>query len=252
MSTTKRPRTKPRSVHVTEITDRLRLTVVQIDQVDGPDATAVNADLADRVRSIIGPTVKQLDLPRIHVMAEGHRVLLHGDVATPEDAVMIEDLVETLPGVDVVESHLHVGLIASDTRPSEGVEPSSAMYNALMVVADEAGFLPRTARAAVRGALAAILDQIPPGERRHLHAHFPHDVMALLKPRRRIGDEGMQWKQPLGLEIDASLRGGISLDDAIVVVPNVISVLRHFVPEEDADVRASLSRHLREFWEEQS
>jgi uncharacterized protein (DUF2267 family) len=251
MSLTKHKRTKSRrSVEITEVTDRIRLTIVRVEA--GSKEHDVDADLADRVRTTMGPTIKQLDLPRIHVMAEGHRVLLHGDVGSVEDAAMIEDLVETLPGVEVVESHLHVGLIPGDTRPSEGVEPSSAMYDALMAVADEAGFMPQTARAAMRGSLAAILDQIPPGERRHIVGHFPHDVVALIKPRRRIGDEGMQWKQPLGLEIDASLRGGISLDDAIVVVPNVMGVLRRFVPEEDHDVRATLSGHLRELWEEQS
>lgn len=85
-----------------------------------PSPEVTDNMLADRVRSSIGPVLHRLDLPHIHVMAEGHTVLLHGDVASDEDALEIDRAVRAVSGVVDVESHLHVGLLPSDSRPSEG------------------------------------------------------------------------------------------------------------------------------------
>jgi hypothetical protein len=79
-----------------------------------------DATLADRVRSSLGPLEKRLDVPRVHVMVEKHTVLLHGEVASSNDAEQIEMAALAVAGVEGVESYLHVGLVASDTRPSEG------------------------------------------------------------------------------------------------------------------------------------
>ena len=88
-----------------------------------PHPTATDHVLADRVRSTIGPLEHRLDVPRIHVMARGHDVVLHGDVDSAEHAEVIEAAVRHVAGVHHVESHLAVGLIAGDTRPSEGAGP---------------------------------------------------------------------------------------------------------------------------------
>lgn len=209
-------------------------------------------DIADQVKTVLGPVLKQLDLPRIHVMAEGHRVLLHGDVSRESDAEIIEDTILGLSDVDAVESHLHVGLLPSDTRPSQGVMPPSEMYLALMAAAADADLAdPGEARAGIRGTLSAILEQIPPDERRHLFAHFPYDVRPLAAARRELGTPRRHWRRPKSLEIDASLRGGMTLETAIALLPKVIVVLRVFVPEEDQDVQATLTRHLRQFWIDQ-
>lgn len=85
-----------------------------------PDPRVPDDVLADRIRSSLGPIEKRLDLPRIHVMVEKHVALLHGDVATADDADELVACVERVPGVAGVESYLHVGLIPGDTRPSEG------------------------------------------------------------------------------------------------------------------------------------
>jgi hypothetical protein len=85
-----------------------------------PDPEIPDNVLADRIRSELGGLEKRRDLPHIHVMVERHVALLHGDVATEDDAEAIRQAVAAVPGVDGINSHLHIGLLKSDTRPSEG------------------------------------------------------------------------------------------------------------------------------------
>jgi hypothetical protein len=85
-----------------------------------PDPDVDDHTLADRVRSVLGPIEKRLDLPHVHVMVQDHVVLLHGDVGWPHEAAAITRAVREVSGVRDVESHLHVGLLPSDTRPSTG------------------------------------------------------------------------------------------------------------------------------------
>ncbi len=91
-----------------------------------PDPNVIDKVLADRIRSQLGGLEKRRDLPHIHVMVEDHVALLHGEVATKEDADAIEKAVAAVSGVKAVQSHLHVGLISGDTRPSEGRAHSQA------------------------------------------------------------------------------------------------------------------------------
>ncbi|HET9076721.1 MAG TPA: BON domain-containing protein [Acidimicrobiales bacterium] len=85
-----------------------------------PDPNVTDDILADRIRSELGGLEKRLDLPHVHVMVEKHVALLHGDVPSAEDAEAVERAVSQVAGVRGVKSHLHVGLIDGDTRPSEG------------------------------------------------------------------------------------------------------------------------------------
>lgn len=85
-----------------------------------PDPNVTDDVLADRIRSELGGLEKRRDLPHVHVMVEHHVALLHGDVPTAEDAVAVEQAVSAISGVKGVKSHLHVGLLGGDTRPSEG------------------------------------------------------------------------------------------------------------------------------------
>jgi hypothetical protein len=85
-----------------------------------PDLTVDDDILADRIRSMLGPVEKRLDLPRVHVMVDHHVVLLHGDVGSRADAVAIEKAVMAVPGVMGVRSCMHIGLLPGDTRPSAG------------------------------------------------------------------------------------------------------------------------------------
>ena len=85
-----------------------------------PDPNVDDATLADRVRSQLGPIEKRLDVPRVHVMVDNHIVHLHGDVEWPHEAATIVEAARHVAGVEQVDSHLHLGLLRSDTRPSEG------------------------------------------------------------------------------------------------------------------------------------
>jgi uncharacterized protein (DUF2267 family) len=105
------------------------------------------------------------------------------------------------------------------------------------------------ATAAIRGTLNAVLSQIPPGERDQLVGHFPKDVRALVNARRVIGESSRHWRTELALDVAAAWRGGITVDDAQVLVPAVIGVVRRFVPEEDADVEATLKRRIKDLWD---
>jgi osmotically-inducible protein OsmY len=87
----------------------------------GPDADVDDLVLADRVRSMIGGLEHRLDMPRVHVMVEGGVVKLHGDVPGWTEESTLLAAIGRVPGVMGVESHLHRGLIKSDTRPSEAV-----------------------------------------------------------------------------------------------------------------------------------
>ena len=91
-----------------------------------PDPDVLDNVLADRIRSELGGLEKRRDLPHIHVMVEDHVALLHGEVATREDADAIESAVSSVSGVKGVKSRLHVGLLDGDTRPSEGRAHSQA------------------------------------------------------------------------------------------------------------------------------
>ena len=89
-----------------------------------PDPNVTDDILADRIRSQLGGLEKHLDLPHVHVMVEKHVALLHGEVATEADVEAIEKAVASVSGVKGVKSHLHVGLIGGDTRPSQGHQPA--------------------------------------------------------------------------------------------------------------------------------
>jgi hypothetical protein len=85
-----------------------------------PDPNVDDRTLADRVRSELGPVEKQLDVPHVHVMVQDHVVALHGDVEWPHEAATIERAARHVSGVRAVESHLHIGLLPGDSRPSWG------------------------------------------------------------------------------------------------------------------------------------
>ncbi|HET6953729.1 MAG TPA: DUF2267 domain-containing protein [Acidimicrobiales bacterium] len=215
-----------------------------------PDPDVPDTVLADRVRSTLGPLEKRLDLPHIHVMVEDHTALLHGDVASPWQADELEQAVLAVSGVVGVESHLHVGLLPSDTRPSAGSQhhaPSPALGR-LLAAASGAGVPESQARHAVRAVLGTFVDRLPAGERDQVAAHLPDDVRRLVATPRRIGEPAAQVRTVADLVARVAAQPGLP-GDAEQVTAAVLGTLRSLVPEEVADIAAVLPADLERFWQ---
>ena len=200
--------------------------------------------LADRIRSSLGVIEKRLDVPRVHVMVENHVALLHGELPTERDVEEIEHAARAVPGVRGVESYLHVGLGAGDTRPSEGRaehdrRPSEALRE-LLDAARGAGVPEERATGAVRSVLATFADRLPADERDQLFAHVPADVRELAAVPRRHGEAPPRLRTVA--ELVERIAGSHDLDatDAEAVTRAVLTHLRRLVPEEAADVAAVL------------
>jgi uncharacterized protein (DUF2267 family) len=213
-----------------------------------PDPSASDGVLADRVRSVLGPLEHRLDIPRVHVLAEGHLVHLHGSVASDEHVTELVHAVRSVPGVDRVSSHLHVGLAPSDTRPSEGQRhhpPSAALLNVL-AAARGGGAPAGSERAVARSVLSTLASVLPPGERRHVLGHLPTDVRELAEPVRP-GWARHRHPRRVADFTRAALPG---FEPAVgqAVVESVVGAVRGLVPEEDTDVAAVLPFELRHLW----
>jgi uncharacterized protein (DUF2267 family) len=217
-----------------------------------PDPNVDGATLADRIRSELGPLEKRLDLPHVHVMVEDHIALLHGEVGWPHEAAAIERAVGEVSGVRGVESYLHVGLLRSDVRPSEGrrvPRPPSDAKSRLMAAARSAGAGEAHATEAVRATLAVLAERIPPGEREQLLGHLPEDVRDLASQPRRAGSAAARYRTVRDLVSAVVSEQGDAVDErAEAIVAAVLHEVRRLVPEEADDVAAVLPPELRELW----
>jgi uncharacterized protein (DUF2267 family) len=213
-----------------------------------PDPNASDDVLADRVRSALGPLVRRLDIPHVHVMVHDHVATLHGDVEHVWDALRIEYAVSRVSGINGVESHLHVGLAPGDTRPSQGRlhRASSPAMVELLDSARRAGAA--DPRSAVRSVLCALSERIPDSERAHLVAHLPSDVRDLASPPRRYGAPSPRARKVDEFVAAVASHGGVEPARAEEITRAVVSSLRALVPEEVQDVAATLPGELRRFW----
>jgi len=214
-----------------------------------PDPTVEDRVLADRVRSVLGPLEHRLDIPRVHVMAEGHDVLLHGDVASDDQVETLVEAIRRTPGVKRVESHLHVGLFPGDTRPSEGGEhPAvSRALTAVLAAAHGGGAAPGSERSAARAVLSTFAAQLPRGERRHFLSHLPEDLRALgEEPRPRgVGHPHVRRLEDFVSAVGLPPAEAEQQED---IIESVLGAVREFVPEEALDVAAVLPPELRQLW----
>jgi uncharacterized protein (DUF2267 family)/osmotically-inducible protein OsmY len=219
-----------------------------------PDPDVDDSVLADRIRSSLGPLEARFDLPHVHVMVEDHVALLHGDVATAEQAEEIEQAVAQVSGVEGVESYLHVGLLPSSTRPSEGrrVQPPSEALDQLLNAAIEAGVGPQYAPRAVRAVLTAFLLRIPEGERAQVTNHLPDDVRRLAAEPRITGRPMRRTRTVDELASQVIAANGMSPQHVEPVITAVLGTLRRLVPEEEADVASVLPSELKELWRKAS
>lgn len=217
-------------------------------RIGHPDPEVADDVLADRIRSSLGPLERRRDLPRIHVMVNDHVATLHGEVPTEADADAVESFVAKVPGVKGVQSFLHVGLIAGDTRPSEGrrAERSDAYRRLVESAARPAGLPLEEGARLARVVLGTFVSRVPEGERNHLLAHLPRDAQVLAEPVRRRGVLDLRTEEDLVREVGRA--AGLAADVARRVTESVLGVLRELVPEEAADVAAVLPADLREMW----
>jgi uncharacterized protein (DUF2267 family) len=213
-----------------------------------PDPSVGGAVLADRVRSVLGPLEHQLDIPRLHVMAEGHGMLLHGDVATEEQIGEVVDAVRRVPGVASIESHLQVGFFRGETRPSEGHahHPPSRALTSVLAAAHGGGAPVKTERAAASAVLTTFLALLPTGERQHVLTHLPADLRALAAPSKT---ERSARRRPRHLEqFMTTALPATAPGERETIVESVIGAVRELVPEEAVDVAAVLPPELRHLW----
>jgi uncharacterized protein (DUF2267 family) len=213
-----------------------------------PDISASDRLLGDRVRSVLGPLEHRLDVPRVHVQAQGHEVLLHGDVPSEKEAAEITGAVRKIAGVEHVSSHLHVGLFPGDTKPSQAADhpgPSAAL-SSVLAAAHGAGVPRGSERAAARSVLSAFAALLPKGARRHVLAHLPADLRSLAEPPR---PNWIEHRHPRRVE-DFALAALPTYEASTreSVVESVLGALRDLVPEEAADVAAVLPGELRDLW----
>jgi uncharacterized protein (DUF2267 family) len=215
-----------------------------------PDPHVDHNVLADRIRSTLGPLEARLDLPHIHVLVEDHVALLHGDVATDAEADQIEAAVAAVSGVEGVESYLHVGLMPSDTRPSEGrrIRPQSAAMRRLLAATEAAGVTGMYRPRALCAVVSAFTEELPAESARQLLAHLPADVRQLAALPRRLGIPALQDRTAPDLTRTVAERGGVTEAAALPLVNAVLGELRALVPEEVADVAGVLPADLRALW----
>jgi uncharacterized protein (DUF2267 family) len=203
--------------------------------------------LADRVRSSLGSLLRELDNPRVHVMAEGPRVLLHGDVVSEAARERIEESVRAVPGVGTVASYLRVGLLPSDMRPSQGhVDQPSAMSRCFHDALSHSGIVGRPADLALTETLRLVTDTIPPGERAHVFAHLPADVKSLVRCDRST--TSMPVQGPTELFDLVRVSSGLRPAESETAVRTIVHELHRLVPEECDDVAAVLPAGLRPLW----
>jgi uncharacterized protein (DUF2267 family) len=197
---------------------------------------------------MLGPIEHRLDIPRVHVLVEGHEVLLHGDVTSDTQAEAIIGAVRDVPGVQAVTSHLHIGLFPGDTRPSEGSgHPAPSAALASVLAAAHGGGAPEgSERACARSVLSTFAALLPEGERRHVLTHLPTDLRILVEPLRPRWT-GHAHPRRLDKFAVAALPN-VEPEARQAIVESVIGALRELVPEETVDVAAVLPENLRPLW----
>lgn len=215
-----------------------------------PDPDVDEDLLADRVRSMLGPLEKRLDIPRVHVTVEGHRVILHGDVDHSESADAIVTATKRISGVREVVSHLTVGFTRSDTRPSQGraTKVESVAYKDLTRAATGAGVGDAEAPAAAGAVLLTLFNRLPVGTRQHLASHLPRDVVELIPPVDWKKAPSARVHHPEEFIAEVATFASMPPESAGSLVTAVFSTLRELVPEEVQPVAASLPSELRELW----
>lgn len=228
-------------------------------RLGGPDPGASDDVLADRVRSMLGPLEKRLDLPRLHVMVADGAAMLHGVVASEADATRLVEAAAAVPGIRAIDPRLTIGLRPGDTRPSTGrrhVPPSAAVQRLTGAARAAAGLEAGRAELVVSAVVTTLAERLPPREREHFVRHLPADLQPMASRPRSPAKVGSRIRT--AKEFAESVRSLAGLDhDAplireVVASRAILGELRALVPEEADDVAAVLPAEIRELWKETS
>ncbi|HEU5301030.1 MAG TPA: DUF2267 domain-containing protein [Acidimicrobiia bacterium] len=213
-----------------------------------PDIDVGDDVLADRVRSMLGPVERRLDVPHVHVQVSDGIATLHGFVSSTVDAHELEFTTHRVPGIRGVTSYLHIGLRPSDTRPSQGraVEQHSNAHETLVRAARDACVPAGTEERGVRAVLGAFLERVPIDERQQVLGHLPADARALAELPRRHGETRLRTIDAFNDEIAHAAGVDGLVADALCFT--VLGAMRALVPEEVVDVEAVLPAGLRAAW----
>jgi uncharacterized protein (DUF2267 family) len=216
----------------------------------GPDPDVSDPVLAQRIRSVLGPLERRLDVPRVHVTVTDRETTLHGMVGSASDITAIEDRVLAVPGVTGIHSYLRVERDDEHTRPSAGRAhrpPSAARRDLLGCVRATGVEGEDEVERVLRATLANFLALLPDGERAHVEAHLPADVRELAVAPRHVGTvDKPRTVRALIYEVGESC--GCTPRTASDAVNAVIATLRDLVPEEASDVETVLPGELKELW----
>lgn len=205
--------------------------------------------LADRVRSGLGELEHGLDIPHVHVMVERYVAILHGDVPSREIARAIEAATAATPGVRGVESHLHVGLLAGDTRPSAGAGMPSSARSRLIEAAIGGGAGETAAPLAARAVLGSFAELLPEHIRRQVASHLPRDAAALLEPPRRTGERRRVDQVHELFEVVVGI-DAFPPTRVPWVVSSVLATLQSLVPDDAEAIAIALPPDIRHLWED--
>lgn len=214
-----------------------------------PDPHVGDGVLTQRVRSQLGPVERRLDVPRLHVTVHDHIVELRGVVGTERQAETLIEAVRDVAGVHGVLSFLHIGYGPGDTRPSEGRmhrAPSGA-WRDLVGSVRELDEDDTTAEAVATAVLVHLLDTLPAGEGDHLRSHLPADVRDHIDGFVHIGQPApaRSAQEFITAVVDSA---HVRRDTAEMATRQVFATLQQLVPEETADITATLPGDLKDLW----
>jgi CBS domain-containing membrane protein len=206
--------------------------------------------LADRVRSTIGPLLKRLDQPRVHIMATQGAVTLHGDVSDVQAKSVIESSVRRVPGVTGVTSHLQVGLQPGESTPSAGHRAErSPLLRALERVVRESGYLSSAeARYILRGLLSVFTARLPEPQRHRFLQHLPGDVRRLATSAHWLTSDIRTVTTEHDLAQTAAVAMLTDRMHADQLLRRVLPVLREHAPTDADTIAAALPSELRSVW----
>ena len=214
--------------------------------------SADDGQVADRVRSELGPLVKALDQPHPHVMVSDGVVVLHGDVTDLAAGAEIEARALAVLGVRSVQSHLHVGLLPGDTVPSAGRahERSPLLVELDHAVAGCGFWSPAETRRTLSGLLGVFSQRLSPHARRRFLDHLPADVRRLAQPPRWLSDDLSTVRREHDFAQTVALATGTDKVSADRLVRVVLPLLRRHALGDAAVIAAALPAELRAIWVE--